>query len=156
MERLNKIVKEGIDKALKLISEAELQANPSFDVFDKSKNPSENIIYNYELGRQFASNTLQVDIDNLNSYYLSEYLPKSINQERWNFEFETTIGTTLTVDIIREVRGGKSFWTMIFGILYVGENIPVIKDMIEDVEGYENFVKAVNSGIAKKIDTSKY
>ncbi len=156
MKRLNKIVKEEIERVLKVISEENLHANPDFDVFEKNKEQTDNIIYNYEIGREFANNTLQVDINNLNTYNLVEYLPKSISQEKWGFDFVTTIGTTLTVDIIREIRGGKSFWSMIFGILYIGENIPVIKDMIESVEGYDNFIKAANSGIANKIDSSKY
>ncbi len=146
MEKLKKIIREGIIDALKVLSEQEVALN----------NPTDSIIYNYELGREFANNTLQVDINNLNTYYLSEYLPKSVNQEKWNFEFQTTIGSALMVDITRSIRGGKSFWTMIFGVINPGDDIPTIKDMIEDVEGYDNFISIVNSGIAKRIDSSKY
>ncbi len=155
MEFLKKIVQEEIQKALTIISENEYRNSPSFDVFEKSQNANDAIIYNYELGREFASNTLQVDIDNLNRYSLSEYLPKSINQEKWSFEFVTTTASTLIIDISKEIRGGKTYWTLMFGILYKGEVVPDMKDMIEDVLGYDNFVKAVNSNIAKKFDPSK-
>lgn len=154
MEFLRKIVQEELKKALGVISENELKSS-DFDVFEKQQNPKDSIIYNYELGREFANNTLQVDINNLNRYTLTEYLPKSIKQEKWGFEFETTIGSTLLVDIIREVRGGKSFWTLMFGVLYKGETIPDMKDIVEDIGSYDEFIKAVNSGIAKKIDPSK-
>ena len=155
MEFLKKIVQEEIQKALTIISENEYRNSPSFDVFEKSQNANDAIIYNYELGREFANNTLQVDIDNLNRYNLSEYLPKSINQEKWSFEFVTTTASTLIIDISKEIRGGKTYWTLMFGILYKGEVVPDMKDMIEDVLGYDNFVKAVNSNIAKKFDPSK-
>lgn len=155
MEFLKKIVQEEIQKALTIISENEYRKSPDFDVFEKSQNANDDIIYNYELGREFANNTLQVDIDNLNRYNLSEYLPKSINQEKWSFEFVTTTASTLIVDINKTIRGGKTYWTLMFGILYKGETTPDMKDMIEDVVGYDNFVKAVNSNIAKKLDPSK-
>lgn len=156
MKYLKKIIKEEIDKVINQSSELNINDNIDYDVFEKTKTPTDNIIYNYEIGREFANNTLQVDINNLNSYNLNEYLPKSINQEKWNFEFITTIGTTLTIDISREIRGGKNFWTMVFGILYIGETLPVIKDMLEDVDGYEKFINSANSSIANKIDVSKY
>ena len=156
MKNLKKIVQEEIRKAMSIIFEENLHSAPSVDALEKNVKTNDDIIYNYEKGREFANNTLQIDINNLNSYNLAEYLPKSINQEKWSFEFDTAIGTTLIVDIVREIRGEISFWTMIFGILYKGENIPTIKDMIEDVKGYDNFITAVNNGIANKIVTSNY
>jgi hypothetical protein len=153
---LKKIVQEELRKALGLISEETLYDKPEFDVFEKTKGSNDSIIYNYELGREFASNTLQVDINNLNAYNITEYLPKSVNQEKWTFEFETAIGTILMVDIIRDIRGGISFWTMMFGIVYKGETTVTIKEMLEDVKGYDNFVDTVNVGIGKKIDPSQY
>jgi hypothetical protein len=34
--------------------------------------------------------------------------------------------------------------------------LPEIKKLVEDVEGYDNFIQAVNLKMAKKIDPSKY
>lgn len=155
VEYLKKIIAEEINKAYSLITENNLTVEPGFEVFSSAKNSTDNIIYNYEKGREFATNILQTNIDNLNSYFLSDYLPNSVKQEKWGFEFDTTMGSTLMVDITRDVVGGNSFWTMIFSILYKGENLPIIKDMVESVDGFDNFIKVVNSGIAKKIDVSK-
>ena len=53
--------------------------------------------------------------------------------------------------------GGKSFWTMTFATQERGDSqLPNIEDMVEDVEGYDNFIKAVNLRMAKTIDPSKY
>jgi hypothetical protein len=109
------------------------------------------------MGRIFANNNLQADIDNLNEYTLSEYLPSSINRESWSFDFESVTGNILIVDIVRLIRGGKSFWSMTFAIQERGlGKLPEIKKLVEDVEGYDNFIQAVNLKMAKKIDPSKY
>ena len=153
MNYIRKIISEELSKNFLI---AETYETTSTDVFEKGEVSKDDIIYNYELGRMFANNTLQVDINNLNSYTLEDYIPKSISQEKWTFDFLTAVGATLIVDISRQIRGGKSFWSMVFGILGVGENIPKIKDMIEDVEGYDNFVKIANENMSKNINTSKF
>lgn len=154
MKYLRKIIKEEIEK---ILSESVFYDQPQSDIFEKGPISKDDIIYNYEMGRIFANNSLQVDIDNLNEYTLSEYLPSSINRESWSFNFESVTGNILIVDIIRLIRGGKSFWNMTLAIQDRGiGQLPEIKKLVEDVEGYDNFIQAVNLRMAKDIDPSKY
>jgi hypothetical protein len=154
MNYLRKIIREEVGR---IISESVFYDTPQADVFENKPVSKDDIIYNYEIGRIFANNSLQADIDNLNEYTLSEYLPSSISRESWSFDFESVMGTILIVDITRVIRGGKSFWTMTFGTQERGYGqLPIIKDMVEDVEGYNNFIQAVNLRMAKTIDPSKY
>ena len=158
MDYLRKIIKEEIDRAINengLVNDD----TPQSDVFIKNKPLSkDDIIYNNELGRVFATNSLQVDINNLNQYSLSEpgYFADSINKESWSFDCQSVMGTVLIVNITREIRGGKSFWSMNFGIKERGiGTLPEIKKLVEDVEGYDNFIQAVNLNLAKDIDPAK-
>ena len=164
MDYLRKIIKEEIDRAINengLVNDD----TPQSDVFIKNKPFSkDDIIYNYEMGRRFANNSLQVDINNLNQYTLSEYLPSSINRESWSFDFESVTGNILIVDVVRLIRGGKSFWSMTFAIQERGRGkLPEIKKLVEDVGGndaspvaYDNFIQAVNLEMAKDIDPDKH
>jgi len=154
MNYLRKIIRKEIGR---IISESVFYDTPQADVFENKPVYKDDIIYNYEMGRIFANNILQADINNLNEYTLSEYLPSSISRESWSFDFESVMGTILIVDITRVIRGGKSFWTMTFATQERGDGqLPTIKDMVEDVEGYNNFIQAVNLRMAKTIDPSKY
>lgn len=154
MNYLRKIIRKEIEK---VISESVSYGTPQADTFENKPVSKDDIIYNYEMGRIFANNNLQVDIDNLNEYTLSEYLPSSINRESWSFDFESVMGTILIIDIVRVIRGGKSFWTMTFATQERGSGqLPAIEDMVEDVEGYDNFVQACNLRMSKTIDPSKY
>jgi hypothetical protein len=154
MNYLRKIIRKEIGR---IISESVFYDTPQADVFENKPVSKDDIIYNYEMGRIFANNSLQADINNLNEYTLSEYLPSSISREGWSFDFESVMGTILIVDITRVIRGGKSFWTMTFATQERGDGqLPTIKDMVEDVEGYNNFIQAVNLRMAKTIDPSKY
>jgi hypothetical protein len=154
MNYLRKIIKEEIERVL---SESVLYGEPQADVFENKPVSKDDIIYNYEMGRIFANNNLQSDIDNLNEYTLSEYLPSSINRESWSFDFESVTGNILIVDIVRLIRGGKSFWSMTFAIQERGlGKLPEIKKLVEDVEGYNNFIQAVNLKMAKNIDPSNH
>ena len=154
MDYLRKIIKEEIDRAINengLVNDD----TPQSDVFIKNKPFSkDDIIYN----------SLQVDINNLNQYTLSEYLPSSINRESWSFDFESVTGNILIVDIVRLIRGGKSFWSMTFAIQERGMGkLPEIKKLVEDVGGndaspvaYDNFIQVVNLEMAKDIDPDKH
>lgn len=154
MKTLRKIIKEEIEK---ILSESLFYGQSPSDTFLKTSSAKDDIIYNYNLGYAFANNTLQADINNLNRYTLDEYLPNSINEEKWSFTYETAVGTILIVDIKRVIRGGTSFWSMIFASQQRGYgNQPEIENEIENIEGYDNFVKVVNKTIANIIDPSKY
>lgn len=153
MHLLKKIIREELEKVLSTLSESDLYNSVGYKTSDSAK---DNIIYNYEKGRQFAGNNLEVDITNLNRYHLVEYLPKSVNEEKWSFEFDTVFGTILIIDIKRTIANGKSFWSMQFGQLYKGEKYPNIIEEVENIEGYEKFVTTINNTLSNKIDPSKY
>lgn len=154
MKNLRKIIKEEIEK---ILSESLFYGQSPSATFIKTPSAKDDIIYNYNLGYAFASNTLQTDINNLNRYTLDEYLPKSINEESWSFTYETAVGTILIVDIKRIIRGGKSFWSMIFASQQRSSyGQPEIENEVENVEGYDEFVRVVNETIAGAIDPSKY
>jgi hypothetical protein len=156
MQFLKKLIREELEKVLANLNEVDFYKSVDYDKISSPENGKDSIIYNYEKGRTFAGDTLEVDIVNLNRYELVEYLPKSINEESWSFEFYTVYGTILIVDIKRTIRGGKNFWTLKFGQLYKGEQIPSLIGEMENIEGYENFKNAVNKNIALKMDPSKY
>jgi len=156
MQFLKKLIREELEKVLANLNEVDFYKSVDYDKISSPENGKDSIIYNYEKGRAFAGDTLEVDIVNLNRYELVEYLPKSINEESWSFEFYTVYGTILIVDIKRTIRGGKNFWTLKFGQLYKGEQIPSLIGEMENIEGYENFKNAVNKNIALKMDPSKY
>jgi hypothetical protein len=156
MQFLKKLIREELEKVLANLNEVDFYKSVDYDKISSPENGKDSIIYNYEKGRTFAGDTLEVDIVNLNRYELVEYLPKSINEESWSFEFYTVYGTILIVDIKRTIRGGKNFWTLKFGQLYKGEQIPSLIGEMENIEGYENFTNAVNQNIALKMDPSKY
>lgn len=155
MEFIKKIIREELEKVLSALHETDFYKGIEFSTKPKI-NPKENIIYDYDKGRVFAGDNLEVDIDNLNMYYLSEYLPKSATEERWSFEYITVYGTTLMVDIIRKIVNGKSFWSMKFGQLYKGETMPTLSAQITNIEGYDNFITAANTKMGPEIDPSKH
>lgn len=148
MEFIKKIIREQLEKVLSNLSEVEL--------YKTIDNPKNNIIYDYEKGREFAGNNLETDILNLNRYNLVDYLPKNTNEEMWTFEFTTVYGVTLMVDINRAVHSNKSYWSIKFGQLYKGEQTPQLIGELENVEGYDKFISTVNSKMAKMIDPSKH
>jgi hypothetical protein len=154
MKLLRKIIKEEIEK---ILSESMFYGESPSATFLDTTSSKDDIIYNYNLGYAFANNSLQVDINNLNKYTLTEYLPISINKESWSFEFETAIGIILIVDIIRTIRGGKSFWNLTFATQTRDyASLPEKEIEVENIEGYDNFIETINNSISKKIDPSKF
>lgn len=154
MKLLRKIIKEEFEK---LLSESLFYGESPSYTFLNTRTSKDDIIYNYNLGYSFANNSLQTDIDNLNKYNLTEYLPISINKESWSFTFETTIGIILIVDILRIIRGGKSFWSLTFLTKSRDyASLPKTEIKLENIEGYDNFINVVNKKTTKIIDPSKY
>lgn len=154
MKSLRKIIKEEIEK---ILSESIFYGESPSEIFLSTPSSKDDIIYNYNLGYAFANNSLQSDINNLNKYTLTEYLPVSINKESWSFEFETTVGIILIVDIVRIIRGGKSFWSITFATQTRDyASLPEKENELENIEGYDNFVKLVNNTISRQIDPSKF
>lgn len=156
MDFLKKIIREELQKFLNTLNETDFYSVADFEKTSSKENPKDNIIYNYEKGRVFAGNNLEPDIAYLNRYQLVEYLPKSINEEQWSFEYYTSYGTVLIVDIKRKIKNEKSFWSLSFGQLYKGEQVPTMISETESVEGYDNFITFINNKFAKNIDPAKY
>lgn len=156
MEIIKQIIREELQKVLSTLKESDFYSSIDYNLLSKKDNPKENIIYDYNKGTVFAGDNLEVDIMNLNRYHLIEYLPKGQTEERWNFECDTVRGTTLMIDIIRRIKGGKSFWSLNFGQLYKGEEMPTLIAEFPPVEGYDNFISEVNQKLGAKIDPSKF
>lgn len=154
MELIKKLIKEELEKVLSTLEEVEFAQGVNLS--QTSSNPKDEIIYDYEPGRAFAGDNLEVDITNLNRYHLADYLPKSETQESWGFEFETVYGTILIVDIEREIKIGTSVWSIKFGQLYKDNQTPVLIAELLDVPNYDNFINAVNKKMAAKIDPSNF
>lgn len=150
---LKKIIREELEKVLSMLNETDFYQSSDNTIISNDK---DSIIYDYEKGRIFAGENLEADILNLNRYNLVEYLPKSMNEEMWSFEFSTVHGAILIVDIKRIINSEKSFWSMKFGQLYKGEKNPTLIGTIGNTEGYENFIAVVNKQLSPKIDPSKY
>jgi len=150
MNFIKKIIREQLEKVLSNLSESEL-----YNIITND-NPKENIIYDYEKGEEFAGNNLQVDILNLNRYNLIDYLPKSLVEESWGFEFTTVYGVILMADIKRLLIENKNIWSIKVGQLYKGEQMPQLIAELDDIEGYDNFVNSVNNKIAKALDPSRH
>jgi hypothetical protein len=150
MKFIKQIIREQLEKVLSNLSESDL-----YNVTTK-ENPKNSIIYDYEKGTEFAGNHLETDILNLNRYNLIDYLPKNTNEEMWSFEFTTVYGVILMIDINRIVNGNKSFWSIKFGQLNKGEQVPQLIAELENIEGYDNFISATNNKFSKIINPSKY
>ena len=146
MKSLNNIIKEELSKVL-------INTNEGVEISTQKTN--DDIINNYELGRKFANNKLQVDINNLNTYDLTDYSPEGLEKEDWFFGFNTTTGGRLLVSIRKEISNYKTLWSMFFATEEKGEDIELIKKL-EDIEGYDLFVAEANKSIANDIDPSKY
>ena len=156
MEFIKQIIREELEKVLTALDETDFYAASNIKSVIDNSNPKQNIIYDYEKGRIFAEDNLAVDIVYLDRYRLSDYLPKSQEDEMWTFEFDTVAGTILIVDVRRIIIQGKNFWTLSFGQLYKGESMPTLIGEIKNIEGYDKFVQTVNSRISSKIDPSRY
>jgi len=153
MEYLKKIIKEELNRVL---SESYFADQPQESEINTNLSSKDNIIYNFELGRTFATKNLQVDIFNLNRYDFVDYLPYSETEEAWGFDFDTVLGGLLTIDIKKTIKNNSTFWSILFGIKYKNEDYPTIRSQIKNVEGYEKFIKEVNESLSSIIDPSMY
>lgn len=151
MKYLRNIIKEELKKALITINE---DTDGDVDNIPTPKT-DDDIINNYELGRKFANNKLQVDVNNLNTYDLTDYSPEGLEREDWFFAFTTTTGGRLLVSVKKEIVNYKTLWSIYFAIEEKGEDIELIKK-VENIEGYELFTKEANNLITNDIDPSKY
>lgn len=154
MQLIKKIIQEELAKVISILDETDLYK--SIDSVRVNKDPKKNIIYDYEEGKVFAGDNLEVDIAYLDRYHLVDYLPKSESQESWSFEFETVHGTILIVDIERTVKNMISYWSIKFGQLYKDQKTPTLIADILNIPGYDKFIETVNSKFASKLDPSKF
>lgn len=149
MQLIKKIIQEELEKVISILSETDLYKSIE-------KDPKQNVIYDYEEGKAFAGDNLEVDIAYLDRYHLVDYLPKSENEESWSFEFETVHGIILMVDIERRVQNNLSFWSIKFGQLYKDQKTPTLIADLLDIPGYDKFIETVNNKFSSKIDPSRF
>lgn len=116
----------------------------------------EDIIYDFEAGRAFGVNKLAVDINGLDSYYMSGYFPHSDMEESWMFEVESQYGAIQLVEIIHKVSERESYWNLEISEVERGSDTPTVSKSTGFIRGYENFIKTVNSSFEKMIDPSLF
>lgn len=119
----------------------------------------DSILRNFELGRTFGQNTLQADINGLGSYELLDYFPKGEDKDSWLFEYKTSYGEAILIEIIHVVNDmEQSFWNLIFSVARV--EAPETPEIVFETGyisgGYDKFINEVNSKYSKKISTEKY
>lgn len=140
MDLIRKIVREELKRAL---SEIYKTAEPS----------SEAIIYDFEAGRSFGINKLARDIDGLDQYYMGSYFPKSEMEESWMFEIDVQYGGTQVIEITHKLKPDyQSYWKLDIAELERGSEVPSITNSTGFVQGYENFVRKVNSDLGREIN----
>jgi hypothetical protein len=141
MERIiRKIVQEELRKTL-------------LEIADFQQVDDEPILYNFESGRAFGVNKLSKDISGLQHYYMSSYFPNSEMKETWMFEIDTNYGGSQLIEIIHMISPNyESYWKLNLGEVERGSNEPVMIESVGPVQGYKNFIQAVNSKLSRKID----
>lgn len=75
----------------------------------------EEILFNYDLGRQFARRVLQKRIPNLQEYELADYFPASGEKETYLFEQYLMGGQMFNVSVEHEIIDGQSYWKLLYG-----------------------------------------
>ena len=159
MEALKRVIRESIREAWDSVMSEEQYSGPvtSLENYDE-------IINNYPGGNEFAG-ILQNDIENLDQYTLLEYIPRGENSEAWTFEFNG-IHTPSIFEVTKNRQNGNTYWTATTGKAY-NENgnqgqedryqkkIITAKDSVNNVRGYNNFIRSVNMSLSGKLDPSK-
>ena len=139
---IRKIVQEELRKAL---SEIYTQQGESPDEDD--------IIYDFEFGRSFGINKLSREISGLDEYYMSSYFPHSEMEESWMFEINTNYGGSQIIDIVHKLGSDyKSYWKLNIAELERGSDSPTITKTTGFIQGYDNFIKKVNSSLENDIN----
>lgn len=140
MERLRKIIKEELKKALSEIVQP----------FGITQYEDE-IIYNFERGRTFGINNLAQDINGLDEYYMNDYFPRSEVQESWMFEIENYYGGSQLIEITHQDKSGSQ-WKLDISEVEKGSDVPTINNSTGWINGYNNFINVVNSKLEKEIN----
>jgi hypothetical protein len=146
MKSLETLIREHIRLALRgnLGEVAMYKTSGTITGHQAAIQPEDEIIYNYSQGRSFFQK-MQEDMLALSRYTLTEYLPMSINKEVWTMEFDTVFGQTLIIEIVKEIKGGLTYWRLAMSILGRGEQMPSIFYNSGSIEGYSSFVKKINT-----------
>lgn len=141
MELIRKIVREELKRALS-------------EIYSQTAEPSnEDIIYDFEAGRSFGVNKLARDIEGLDQYYMNSYFPKSEMEESWMFEIDAQYGGTQLVEITHKLKSDyESYWKLDLSEVERGSEIPSITNSTGFVQGYDNFVRKVNSDLGREIN----
>jgi hypothetical protein len=141
MELIRKIVREELRRALS-------------EIYSQTAEPSsEEIIYDFEAGRSFGVNKLARDIEGLDQYYMNSYFPKSEMEESWMFEIDAQYGSTQLVEITHKLKSDyESYWKLDLSEVERGSEVPSITNSTGFVQGYDNFVRKVNSDLGREIN----
>jgi hypothetical protein len=141
MDLIRKIVREELRRALS-------------EIYSQTAEPSsEEIIYDFEAGRSFGVNKLARDIEGLDQYYMNSYFPKSEMEESWMFEIDAQYGSTQLVEITHKLKSDyESYWKLDLSEVERGSEVPSITNSTGFVQGYDNFVRKVNSDLGREIN----
>lgn len=141
MDLIRKIVREELKRALS-------------EIYSQTAEPSkEEIIYDFEAGRSFGINKLARDIEGLDQYYMGSYFPKSEMEENWMFEIDAQYGGTQVIEITHKLKSDyKSYWKLDISELERGSDVPSITSSTGFIQGYDNFVRKVNSDLGREIN----
>jgi hypothetical protein len=139
---IRKIIKEELKSALAKIRES-FAATPD----------EEQIIYNFDAGKDFGINRLASAIRGLDQYYMSDYFPNSEVKETWMFETDTPYGSTQMIEIVHELDDNfESLWKLNISEISRDSNIPSLTNSSGYVKGFNNFIDQVNSKMEKDIN----
>lgn len=142
MDFIRKIIKEELKGALAKLKES-FAAAPD----------EEQIIYNFDVGKDFGINRISQSIRGLDQYYMSDYFPNSEVKETWMFETDTQYGSTQMIEVVHELDDDfESMWKLNISEIDRGSNIPSLKNSSGYVKGFKNFVELVNSKMEKDIN----
>jgi hypothetical protein len=114
----------------------------------------DDIIQNFDRGRNFGVNKIQDDIKGLRNYRLTDYWPKSDTFEKWTFESDAMAGPQFIVEITKKVLPHGTMWRMHFGQVQQEGYEKAVANIIkstERVEGYNNFANLMNSTMSARI-----
>lgn len=118
----------------------------------------DSILRNFELGRAFGKNSLQADIIGLDKYELLDYFPKGEDKDTWLFEYRTSYGEAILIEVIHIVDDmEQSFWKLIFSV--ARKETPETPEIVFEtnhVSSYDKFISDINTKYSGKMNVEKY
>ena len=103
------------------------------------------IIGNFDRGRNFGVNKLQQDIKGLDKFHLTDFWPKNEKFEKWTFESDAMAGPQFIVEITKLVKEDKTLWRLHFGRVNQEEGQLAVAEIIRSTERFPSYDKFVSS-----------